>query len=119
MESTELIEKSRTAVNFTPYPGTIALLLPTEVYPSTSMFLSKEQYLKQIDDKAEAAATGELVIAAIGDGVEFVKIGDIVSLQNRTRIQKLIIDSGVPDKPTVFWIVREAEVLCKHDKDFN
>ena len=119
MESTELVKESKSAVSFTPYPGTIALLPPSNIFPNGDFVLSKEQFLKQIDDKAQEAATGELVIAAIGEGVSFVDVGDIVSLQNHSRIQKLIIDSSNETRPEVFWIVRESEVLCKHDRNFN
>lgn len=106
-------------VNFTPYPGMIALALPEGILPDSNIILSREQYLKHIDDKANDYATGELVIAATGEGVTFSKIGDVISLQSHSRLQKLILDNGNRERPTMFWIVRESEILCKHAKDFN
>tara|TARA_R100000742_G_C4269968_1_gene88562 strand:- start:285 stop:644 length:360 start_codon:yes stop_codon:yes gene_type:complete len=119
MEDTQELVKSKIAISFIPYPGTLALLPPSSIFPSSEIIMNRDQYLKHIDDKAQEAATGELVVGAVGDDVTFVKIGDVVSLQNHSRIQKLIIDSGTFEKPNVFWIVRESEVLCKHDKKFK
>jgi hypothetical protein len=106
----------KSGLSFIPYPGMIALAPPTDIYPSDQLVLSREQYLKQIDDKAQAAVNGELVVAATGRGIEFVEVGDIVSLQNHVRIQKLLIETDNFERPNVFWIIRESEVLCKHDR---
>lgn len=119
MEDTQELVKSKSAVSFIPYPGTLALLLPSSIFPGSEIIMNRDQYLKHIDDKAQIAATGELVIAAVGEGISFVEVGDIISLQNHSRIQKLIIESDISNKPNVFWIVRESEVLCKHDKKFK
>lgn len=106
----------KSGVGFIPYPGMIALAPPSSIFPSDQLVLTREQYLKQVDDKAQEAATGELVVAATGRDIQFVEVGDIISLQNHSRIQKLILDTDNFERPDVFWIVRESEVLCKHDK---
>jgi len=106
----------KSGIKFTPYPGMIALAVPPAIIPGDTIKLTKEMFLKQIDDKAADAVTGELVVAATGADLQFVQVGDIVSLAKHSRVQKLIIDTEDPDRPDLYWIVRESEVLGKHDK---
>lgn len=108
--------KAKGGIGFTPYAGMVALAAPMGIYPPANLVLTKEMYLKQVAEKAKDYTTGEIVVAGTGTGVDFVVPGDVISLQSHVRVQTLEIDGEVVDKPTIFWLVRESEILVKHDK---
>jgi len=104
------------ALPFIPYAGLIALAVPESMYPDTEAPMTKEAWMEELEKKAPEIVTGELVVAGIGSGVSFVKVGDVVSLQSHVRVQRIEIDGDKPDNPKLVWIVRESEILVKHDK---
>ena len=98
-------------VGFKPYKGYIAIAIPEEAYPTTSLeFASKEAWKAMVDGKAKELTSGELEIVAIGEGVETVSVGTKIIVAGHGRLQQIEID--VKEKyPKLYWIVRESEIL--------
>lgn len=115
MEALKL-KPAQGGIGITPYAGMVALSPPNTIYPDSKIVLTKEMYLKQVEEKAKEIVTGELVVAATGEGVTFVNPGDVISLQGHVRLQTIEMDGESPERPILYWLVRESEILVKHDK---
>lgn len=107
--------EAKGGIGFIPYAGMVALAAPASIYPDSNFVLTKEMYLKQIEEKAKEVVNGELVVAATGEGVVFIEPGNIVSLQSHARLQRIETGDNA-ERPIIYWIIRESEILCKHVK---
>ena len=110
-------KKASSGIGFIPYRGLIALHVPDAAYPSGDIIMTPENYKRNVEEKAKELVNGELTVAATGEGVEFVKLGDTISLSAHSRVQTVETENNDEKKPLLFWwIIRESDILIKHDK---
>lgn len=110
------MEKGKSGIGFIPYKGMVALAVPTEAYPNKDVVPTEQMWKAQVNEKAQELVNGELIVAAIGEGIDFVSLGDKVVLTGRTSVQT--IETQPTDKKRycdLWWIVRESDILVKFD----
>ncbi len=100
-------------VPFSPYKGLVIIEVPKEAYPPATLLVSMEQWRKTFDEKAKLIVNDKLKVAAVGEGVDFVKPGDMVNLTSHCRVQA--IEAGTDTNPIIWWVVRESELLVKYN----
>lgn len=94
----------RTGINFTPFKGLVVLAIPTDKqeklileYKNQILIEKRDEYIRQ---------GNPLIVVAIGEGVDFVKLDDTVLL-GMCRVQELTIDKAN------YIVVRESDIIGK------
>ena len=101
-------------IGYIPYNGMIILNLPDSVYPGESIDVgNKEAWYKIVEERAKEVVNGELKVAAIGEGVTFVGVGDAIIVASHVRLQTLYKTFGDAKFPKMFWAIRECDILVK------
>ena len=101
-------------IGYIPYNGMIILNLPDSIYPGESIDVgNKEAWYKIVEERAKEAINGELTVAAIGEGVTFVGVGDTIIVASHVRLQTLYRTFEGDKFPKMFWAIRECDILVK------
>ena len=101
-------------IGYIPYNGMIILNLPDSVYPGESIDVgNKEAWYKIVEERAKGVVNGELKVAAIGEGVTFVGVGDTIIVASHVRLQTLYRTFEGDKFPKMFWAIRECDILVK------
>ena len=101
-------------IGYIPYNGMIILNLPDSIYPGESIDVgNKEAWYKIVEERAKEVVNGELKVAAIGEGVTFVGVGDTIIVASHVRLQTLYKTFGDDKFPKMFWAIRECDILVK------
>lgn len=101
-------------IGYIPFNGMIILSVPDSVYPDGSVQILKEDAWKKIvEERAKEAVNGELTVAAIGEGVTFVGVGDTIIVASHVRLQSLYRTFEGDKFPKMFWVIRECDILVK------
>ena len=101
-------------IGYIPYNGMIILNLPDSIYPGESIDVgNKEAWCKIVEERAKEVVNGELKVAAIGEGVTFVGVGDTIIVASHVRLQTLYRTFEGDKFPKMFWAIRECDILVK------
>ncbi len=101
-------------IGYIPFNGMIILSVPDSVYPDESVQILKEEVWKNtVEERAKQSINGELKVAAIGEGVTFVGVGDTIIVASHVRLQTLYKTFGEDKFPKMFWTIRESDILVK------
>ena len=101
-------------IRYVPFNGMLILNVPESVYPSTEIYVGTEDAWKKIvEERAKEAINGELTVAAIGEGVTFVGVGDAIIVASHVRLQTLYRTFEGDKFPKMFWAIRECDILVK------
>ena len=101
-------------IRYVPFNGMLILNVPESVYPNTGIDVGAEDAWKKIvEERAKEAINGELTVAAIGEGVTFVGVGDTIIVASHVRLQTLYRTFEGDKFPKMFWAIRECDILVK------
>ena len=101
-------------IGYVPFNGMLILNVPESVYPNIGFYVGKEDAWKKIvEERAKEAINGELTVAAIGEGVTFVGVGDTIIVASHVRLQTLYRTFEGDKFPKMFWAIREYDILVK------
>lgn len=98
----------KTSINFIPYKGYVVVALP-KGFSDTTLEVHDSVLEKKREEYIQKG--NELVIAAIGDGVDFASLGDKILVAGHARLQKVT----VADSTEPFYVLRESDILGKLD----
>lgn len=115
---TTVAKKEKTSkspkVTFVPFRGLVVLELPESVYPSDGLYIGNVASWKQIlMESLKKEINNKFKVAAIGEGVTFVKPGDVIALSGNCIPQQYETEREGSEYPTVWLIVREMECMIK------
>ena len=101
-------------IGYVPFNGMLILNVPESLYPNTGIDVGTEDAWKKIvEERAKEAINGELTVAAIGEGVTFVGVGDTIIVASHVRLQTLYRTFEGDKFPKMFWAIRECDILVK------
>ena len=99
----------QSGIGFIPYSGYVVVVVPSSVYESS---IELHETVKK-SKREEYVKSGEpLIVAAVGNGVTFVSLGDEVMVAGRASIQQIELSSG---EDGTYYIIREIDILGKLD----
>ena len=101
-------------IGYVPFNGMLILNVPESVYPDGSIqILNEDVWKNTVEERAKKAINGELTVAAIGEGVTFVDVGDTIIVASHVRLQTLYRTFEGDKFPKMFWAIRECDILVK------
>lgn len=99
----------KTGIGFVPHAGLVALALPNGYLPKGIEIPTDKMKDTHREDYIREGK--EMIVAAVGDGVDFVSLGDRVLVASHGRLQKVEIEEA--DDP--YYIIRQSDILIKFD----